>query len=366
MHLGGSANIAQIYITNENNIYARIKDNSGWSNWKALENNTNMPFEKSIRAIMKNSVYDISFANATEPLYMTNYIGNTQNVHPKVLYFENKFGGHYYWMAYTPYPNSNDSYENPCIAYSDDGFDWINIDNNPLDDPLGNGYNSDTHLVYREDNATLECWYRYVGPTDQSPREETLYRQVSTDGIVWSAKELVLSNTSGSYAQYLSPSIIWDDNKYNMWVISSNKVMFYTSTGSDINTFTKVREYDLTFIDEDNFSVNPWHLDVIKDGSTYIMLVMCRQGSSIPNKCSLFISTSNDNITYITPTRVISGNPFNWDRYMYRSSIVKIGNKYRIYYSAGTGGKTTLYSGSTWGIGISESNSLSNFIGCSY
>lgn len=52
-----------------------------------------------------------------------------------------------------------------------------------------------------------------------------------------------------------------------------------------------------------------------------------------------------------------------WDRWMYRSSIVKVGNKYRIYYSAGTGGSPRVYNNSVWGLGITESNSLADFIG---
>ena len=367
---GSSANIAQIFIANDGSLYMRSKDNSGWSDWKKLSDSgdsvSTKVYEKSIRAIMRHSTYDISFANATEPISMTNYIGNTQNVHPKVLYFANKFGGHRYWMAYTPYPLSNDAYENPCIAYSDDGFSWTNIEGNPLDDPKGNGYNSDTHLVYREDTGTLECWYRYVGPEGQTPREETLYRQTSTNGIDWSAKELVKSNTSGSITEFLSPAVIWDGTKYNMWVVSGSKVKYYASTGADATSLSFVRDYNLTFVDEDDTSVSPWHIDVIKDGATYILLVMCRNGKDIPNKCSLFISTSADNVSYTTPARVVSGNPFGWDKYMYRSSIVKIGDKYRIYYSAGTGGKITIYSNSEWGIGISESDDLAHFIGCSY
>lgn len=312
--------------------------------------------------------YDMIFANAYMPLNLKNYIGNTENVHPKVLYFADGFGGHKFWMAYTPYPESNDDYENPCIAYSDDGYNWNDYTNNPLDDPNGVGYNSDTHLVYRDDISVLECWYRYVSNDNN---HEIIYRQTTADGVTWSAKE-VITDHEGTVTRYLSPAIIWDsiDHKYHIWAVHGSAygggtgITYFTANESSVSTWVEQREFNLTFND-DGMAVNPWHLDVIKDGSNYIMLVMCRNGQSITNnRCSLFISTSSDNINYSTPVKVVGGAD-NWDKFMYRSTIVKVDGNYRIYYSAGTGGTSNIYgSGSKWGIGITESQTLSEFYGC--
>lgn len=371
--LAGSGSAHQWFIASSNNWYARELISGTWSRWKHLIdegyiNEINVTASKAaynaLQAVIKNVPYDLAYANAYSPLKLSNYLGNIQNVHPKVLYFSSGFGGHTYWMAYTPYPYSKDGYENPCIAYSDDGYNWTNIEGNPLDNPQGNGYDSDTHLVYRSDTQTLECWYRYVGPESQSPREETIYRQTTTDGVTWSAKEVVYSNTTGSYAKFLSPAVIVENNKYCIWVVEdTGAVDYYEAPTSNVTNWTLIRSLSFT-ISDGGTTVKPWHIDVIKTGSTYAMLIMARNSTSVSTaKCSLFIVTSLDNVTYSNPVKVIGGAE-NWDRYMYRSSIVKVGSRYRIYYSAGSGGTTTIYNNATWGIGITESDSLtSGYIG---
>lgn len=368
----------QMYSASNGRRFWRVYSSGAWLAWKeiateetvdekiAIGNAQEKGAYNAIKALIASATYNIAFANAFSPIRLKNHLGNIQNVHPKVLYIPDGFGGHEYWMAYTPYPNSNDMYENPCVAYSDDGCNWTNISGNPIDYPNGNGYNSDTHLVYRADTGTLECWYRYVGPATQDPREETIYRQTTNDGVTWSAKEMLYSNVSGNYAKLLSPSVIVENNKYCMWVVNGDNgsvIDYYEAPISDVTQMAKVRT--LTFTITDNgISVKPWHIDVIKDGNTYVMLIMCRNGTSISNNaCSLFIATSLDNVTYSNPVKVVGGAD-NWDKYMYRSSIVKVNDIYRIYYSATKGGTTSIYNNAIWGIGITESNELtSGYVG---
>ena len=358
--------LSRIYLVCNGTEYAKHMDsikaeyNGQKSTIKGLAN--------AVQALKEHANYNIAYANAGQPLSLENYTGNTQNVHPKVLYFENGFGGYKYWMAYTPYPFSADGFENPCIAYSDDGINWIDFDGNPLDDPNGNGYNSDTHLVYRSDTGVLECWYRYVGALSQSPREETIYRQVTTDGKTWGTKELIYSNTSGTYSYLLSPAIIFEDDTYHIWVVRSDtaNVVYYTAPANNPSNWTEVRRFTTQYYDGDT-RVYPWHIDVIKDEGNYILLAMCRNGTELTAKCSLFITTSSDNITYSTPQKIIGGSANGWDKYMYRSSIVKIGNEYVIYYSAGKpNGTSSFYNKAVWGLGISKSETLNNFVGTMY
>lgn len=60
---------------------------------------------------------------------LVNYLGNSENIHPKVLYFDRGWNGHKWWMAYTPYPHGSIADENPCIAVSDDGINWAAPEN---------------------------------------------------------------------------------------------------------------------------------------------------------------------------------------------------------------------------------------------
>lgn len=305
---------------------------------------------KALESMMRRN-YDISYANAPEPVDLIAYVGNNQIVHPKVLYFPNRFAKHRFWMAYTPYPFANDTCENPCIAYSDDGYEWTNIPGNPLDDPNGEGYNSDPHLVYMESTNTLEVWYRYVGDYETTPVPEIIYRQTSTDGINWTSKEVVINNDSGSYVRYLSPAVIYSDSKYKMWVVNNedNTINYYE--GADAASLTKVRDITLTY-QGGGEAYTPWHIDVIEDNGKTVFLIMCKSGTT----WSLFLASSDDNETFSTPELVMVGNPYGWDTRLYRSSIVNVDGEYRIYYTAQNEIQR-------YGLGISTSNTLSHFVG---
>src|SRR5690606_27001274 len=100
------------------------------------------------------------YANSDEELQIVNYLGNTRNIHPKVLYFSSGWNGYKYWMAYTPYVTNKE--ENPSIAVSNNMIDWTVPTGltNPLDPTPENGFNADTHLVFRPDTNTLEMWWR--------------------------------------------------------------------------------------------------------------------------------------------------------------------------------------------------------------
>lgn len=300
----------------------------------------------------------IKHANTPIPMSFRSYIRDTQNVHPKVLYFENGFGGHKYWMAYTPFPWYIDRYENPSIAYSDDGYKWTNIKVNPIDDPKGNGYDSDTHLVFRSDKNLLECWYRHVGSYSTPPVEEVLYRRISSDGIHWSQAELIYGNYSGKYACLLSPAVLWDGEQYQIWSVNKDNDFRIEYRIWRDGVMEKIRDFDMRYTYEGNTTeYKPWHLDIIRDKERYILLVMCKEEKgSGPRRWDLFLTESDDNISYKTPQLVLHGTKTGWDNYIYRSSIVKIGNMYRIYYSA-------LNKIGKHGMGITESDHLGDFRG---
>lgn len=300
---------------------------------------------------------NIGLANTPRYIRMCNCYGNPENVHPKVLYIESGFGGHPYWMAYTPYPSGDTQYENPCVAWSDDGFIWNGISANPLATMVNDGttnYNSDTHLVLH--GTTLECWYRWVDDTNNI---EVIYRRTSTDGVTWTAAEEMLRST-GAKSYLLSPVVVWDstNSRYRMWVVSSQggyAIKYYESNTAG-TTWTEIRRIDLTYANN-SVDYRPWHMDLILDGNNYIALVMCKDTATTNTDWPLFITTSADNVTYTTPYAVMLGNEYGWDQMLYRSTIVKIGSKYRIYYSAKS-------RANRYGIGITEGNDIKSFVGC--
>ena len=265
--------------------------------------------------------------------------GENQPMHPKVLYFENKWNGYKYWMAYTPLPNEDN--ENPCIAVSNDMINWTIPDGleNPLAfKPSSGGYNSDTHLVYRADTNTLECWYRRIYTGVQ---KEEFFRRTSTDGVNWATEESCFIS-EGSITQNLSPSIIFEEGKYKMWTCSNSTTIHYYEgiTGKD---FSKIRDIILPV-----GSPSVWHQDVIHTANGYEML-------NYNNNGTLHYCKSDDNITYSKPVLILekTNNANDWDgENLYRSSFFIKDGYYYIFYSGRH--KTTL----EWGIGLTRGKNM--------
>lgn len=300
--------------------------------------------------------YNISYANANDWIKLYEYSGDMQVAHPKVLYFPNRLFGHKYWMAYTPYPNANAYYENPCIAYSDDGYRFMNIDGNPIDEPTTDRtktYYSDTHLVYRSDTGVLECWYRLANENDMT---ETFYRMTTTDGFNWGDKRLLKTINSGnSISKFLSPAVIWEDGIYKIWTVNySDNHIEYWEANADVSTFKWKKNITMTF-SSDGETHRIWHIDVEKIDGVYVLVAMTRQSGT--RHWPLYISTSADNETWETPWLAIKyGDTDKWDSRIYRSCIVEVDGVYRIYYSA-------YDTSNKYHTAISESSDLHHFVG---
>src|SRR5690625_3180659 len=162
---------------------ARVdKDNHNYSTLKERLDTEQQQFETQLAETVKIQE-SIRNANASSVLEIRKYLDNFQNVHAKGLHFEDGWKGYRYRVAYTPHPRGNVEYENPSIAVSNTIYhNWTDPDGlqNPLFDTPDGGYNSDTHLVYRDDIDTLEIWWRtYLGS------QRIIYRKTSTDGTNW-------------------------------------------------------------------------------------------------------------------------------------------------------------------------------------
>lgn len=283
------------------------------------------------------------FANAAEPIALTSCYGSTQNVHPKVLYLPQGFGGHCWWMGYTPYAWGNSAEENPCIAYSDDGYTWTNIPGNPIDLPQSNvnGYLSDAHLIYRD--GMLECWYRLA---DRGGKREVIYRKTSDDGIHWSDRQQ-LHDTGVMPGQLycLSPAAIWDGTQYHIWYVvsagtepdSTTQYIQYC-TSADGTDWQMQHRISLDYRDQFRKPYRLWHIDMLQADGAYILTAMCKGGSKDQDGTAyqtwtLFTASSPDNEHYTEPTVLLRGSS-HWDKYMYRACMVKTEEGYRLYYSA--------------------------------
>jgi predicted GH43/DUF377 family glycosyl hydrolase len=272
--------------------------------------------------------------NALHPLKIKDYTGFNQPMHPKVLYFDTAWNGWKYWMSYTPYPNSNAVFENPSIAVSNDGINWISphgmqnpVIKQPRDTKRG-GHFSDPHLVFVDN--TLQLWYRYnpakakkYGP---NYHVNQIFMIFTKDGSNWSAPKLIFDD---KYA-YLSPAILFDNGVYKVW-FSDNDGKLHYKQSSNLVSWSLTQIVNLRL--ENN---HIWHQDVIKNNGQYEIIFSAFEKSK--DIQSLYFATSSDEINFTKPEQILkpsSGNVTALDNQMiYRSSLVDVNGKYKVYYSA--------------------------------
>lgn len=271
----------------------------------------------------------IDTRNALIPLNIVTYDGSNQATHPSVIATSN-FANLKYWMAYTPYPNSNDDYENPCVVGSNTGIDWMKLTVNPIDKPTdeettAGAYMSDTDLVY---SNKLECWYRF-----NKAGVEQLLRKTTTDGVTWSEREIVfdMSGTGGT----LSPSIIYTNGLYKMWYVKTNGQIYYTeSTTGVLGTWSTPLLVTVTYA---NTVFIPWHIDVVLISGIYYLTINGALSTDL-NSRHILMSESTDGLSFTNATIILSPSSYSNDTFdnstLYRASMVKTTVGYRLYYGA--------------------------------
>ncbi|MGE6370652.1 hypothetical protein ACQKDB_16110 [Planococcus kocurii] len=277
-----------------------------------------------------------NLANGKSILQIMNPYGNYQNIHPKVLYFENSLHGWKYWMAYTPYPNGSTIMENPAIAVSNNGIDWTvpdGFENKVLDEwnGISGAYNNDTHLIYRADLNRLEVWWRYTNPATS---EVKLYRRTSVNGVSWNTRETMFTGSS-SANDHLSPALIYEEGKYKM--LSVNNI------GGGVRTLNYSESVDglswgsrITANIENLNGLTPWHVDFIKVDNQYELALQAWDIGEDNNHSSLYYLTTLDLINFSEPVKIIAPStlPKTFDdQGIYRSSLLKINDMYYVFYS---------------------------------
>lgn len=302
-----------------------------------------------------NHIFQIKNANAARPINVETPEPHAslsgQTVHPDVLYVEDGWNGHSYWMAHTPYHNTNEKLENPSLSYSDDGINFTTLPgaSNPIDAPyLGlvenNAHMSDADLLLKPDE-TMEIYYRYRDRA--SGAGETIFRKTSIDAVNWTEREVIMRGYDDQGDNILSPALIYENDHYRMWWVDKGQIYTSQSQTGLVDTWSAPEKVSLKFAGE---QLVPWHLDVVKEESTYYLIL-----NSNPNDYSrrtLAIGQSQDGVNFEDIYTIMRPTQESWDNYdIYRASMVKVNEVYKLYYSAMSHDRK-------WHVGLTESNNL--------
>jgi len=270
-------------------------------------------------------------ANGISPIEFVTYDGSNQVTHPAAVVFDSAWHGHRYWLALTPYPNSDSRFENPSLYAGETGSDWAPPSGvtNPLA-RTGRGYLSDPELMYDPDGDALRLYFREVVTTsDKHHRTQHVADNVlltsSNDGVHWSAAQVVATDRSH---YVVSPSIARTGaGDWRMWevdagtkgcVAQSTRVVARQSTdGTSWSGATAVQ------LAQPGYSA--WHLDVqylATRGEYWALVAAFPHGQDCTNT-SLFLATSRDGVTWTTykAPMLARGRVAQFATNVYRSSF---------------------------------------------
>ncbi|AHF08658.1 hypothetical protein [Desulfitobacterium metallireducens] len=288
--------------------------------------------------------------NAKQQLFTATYDGSAQATHPSVIDFKleyhiEKWNGYRYWMVFTPYPNSDDKYENPSILSSNDGLTWVVPPGfeKPLDIKEDRkNFNSDPSLLYDKETNTLNVFWRevFMGKYDK-----ILRIKISEKGNIAPKVLMVEVPWTDKEGLALSPTV-WkkSSNEWYMWTANgSSTVHIYTS--SDGVTWSKRERCSYPWLAWNGGYV-PWHLEVkpnYGDQKIEFFIAGFPIGKGLKDMSVFYAEAPMSDPKKITmPLKrplLTKGNSANWDgSYVYRASFTidpeTNPSKYHVWYAA--------------------------------
>lgn len=271
--------------------------------------------------------------------------------HPSVIYHEDGWNGHRFWMAQSPYPPFQtapytDYYEVPCIHYSDDGIHWTPISSNPIDNTssemsASHDYFSDPHLVLKD--GILECYYRrtFLKNKQLVGNKTVLLKRTSPDGFKWSEAITVADLRTEQDVQIwgkqiISHSILWKNKQYYCWYVDRSSYLhnreIHLCTSTDGIRWTTHVKCELQ-----SHTIDPWHIDVQYYDNMYQMVVYDMNGLSW--------FESSDGVHFRYHSYILRPSFYFMDFFsngLYRACSVKVKQEIFLYFSAKNAQRTSI------------------------
>ena len=287
--------------------------------------------------------------NAPQHLTTPTYDGSGNTIHPDVIDFWTTHGirqwnGYRFWMAHTPYPNTDDDYENPSILASHDGVTWVTPPGltNPIYPSPASGWNSDTDLTYDVATGQLVLVFRGYDQADPFPH----FVARSSDGTTWPATATRLSMTRPE--ENTSPALVRMSDGWAMWGVGypSRTLRRWTATTPEGPWSGPISCSGLTSA--------AWHIDVCRIGEKLYALIDEGRESE-PALDALTIASSTDGgLTWaVGSAPVITKGSGGWDSLaLYRGTLQphENGTHMRVWYSGRKGVGTM----DSWHVGLTE------------
>ena len=191
-------------------------------------------------------------------LALDTYEGSGQAVHPSIVRAHHRATG--FWLAITPYPAGNSSYENPSIFRSMNASTWAvptGVDNPIVHPDAPGAYLSDPSIVVGSDQR-LWMYYRDV-VNDQN----VILVTRSRDGRSWDPPITVVTMPSH---EVVSPSVVRGAPQaaWQMWSVNSGPIgcSAPVTTVERRISFDGLNWQDPLTVDLTQPGQSIWHIDV--------------------------------------------------------------------------------------------------------
>lgn len=261
-------------------------------------------------------------------LNIPTYEGSGACLHPSIIYITNGWNGYPYWMAYTPYPGQNPAFENPSLACSLDGQNWITPpgSTNPVCPKPEEGFNSDAEIMI---DRTGKMWMLWKYSSSGTCAKFT------TDAIHWrtnSDDPTIVANTE---PHMLCPVIVDTGTNFMLWSVNQEDTRVYPGNVelrvADAVDGSWSAPVNCVFsggnLGETEFY---WHFDVLRDTNQFAMLMDMSEGD-IGSRVAF--SPDGTNWTMSSAVLMSGLRGVILGKNSYRSTLCNTPNGYEIYTS---------------------------------
>jgi hypothetical protein len=281
--------------------------------------------------IPKNTA-DLSY-NKTYTLAIPTYEGSGQAVHPDILY-DMRSDKLDFILTFTPYPFSNDKYENPSILVSSDGLrffeEFPHI--NPLVQAPAFDHNNDPDIFFYENHFNI------IYLETLRPEKQNLILLNSIDRKTWNSRIIHTDYICQNDPMIVSPCYLYVNNTSYLYYVNISeaifKIQYVTIEKGFRPNFNQRTDVAIPLKD-----INPWHIDVFSSGNYMYMLICSVTATTIKKIYKLHIARSINGRSWEFSEKTVLNNA-------YRSTGFIVDNEVYIYYSR----QNVLFS--NWEIGI--------------
>ncbi|HXT18345.1 MAG TPA: hypothetical protein VN706_22125 [Gemmatimonadaceae bacterium] len=267
------------------------------------------------------------------------YSAASDAVHPDIACPPRAWNGAACWLMYTPYKNSNSTYENPGVLIASTDTSWRtppSITNPIVPFPGVGAYNSDPDHAFDPGTGRLVQVYRVVADSFNK-----IMIMSTADARTWTAPRVAFKERNHDA---VSPSLIIDANRgARLWYVrsgadgcssQSSSVQMRTAQPDSSQRFEQTNWSEATPVDLKIPNSVVWHLDVsaLPGDAGYVALVVAFRDGTSCGYSDLWLAASPDGIHWRTYAM-----PIFW-RTMKLASQRAISTWYRgtVRYDAGT------------------------------